>query len=344
MTWVRDWPLASGDFNFIVDLPDLSSRAAGGRGLWPENWRRLLAEQEGAVSRAQALRQGITDHGLRAHIAAGRWQRPLAGVYVVFAGPMPPATRYWVALLHVGEGAVLSHVTAGQLWEVLPPGPVSPVHVSVPAGQGSRSRRGIIVHRSRVPLRYTGSPPRTTLPQTVLTLCDRAPRLSDAVAILGRAAQRYQAEVPAICAALAGYRTLRRRTDLLSAVADVAGGAHSVFELTYLRTVERPHGLPVGRRQRRVAGTDQDVYYDEFTTTVELDGVLGHRGLDGRWRDLARDNASAARGDMTLRYGWQDVREQPCRVAAQVGAVLSARGWPGRLRRCGPGCRLIGPA
>ena len=75
---------------------------------------------------------------------------------------------------------------------------------------------------------------------------------------------------------------------------DVAEGAQSPLELTYLRDVERAHGLPTGSRQVRVAGRRViwvDVDYEEYSTRVELDGRLGHQG-EGRFRDRRRDNGA----------------------------------------------------
>jgi hypothetical protein len=74
----------------------------------------------------------------------------------------------------------------------------------------------------------------------------------------------------------------------------------------------------------------------------ETDGRLAH-AADGQWRDVRRDNAAAADGIVTLRYGWSDVISRPCGVAAEVGAVLARRGWPGPVRRCGPSCALPRP-
>ncbi len=83
----------------------------------------------------------------------------------------------------------------------------------------------------------------------------------------------------------------------------------------------------------------QDVTYQAYGVVVELDGRVAHP-VELRWRDIRRDNGSAAAGQVTLRYGWADVTQRPCRVAAEVGAVLSGRGWAGRLRRCGRACRF----
>ncbi|MEJ7707607.1 MAG: hypothetical protein WKF82_10265 [Nocardioidaceae bacterium] len=55
---------------------------------------------------------------------------------------------------------------------------------------------------------------------------------------------------------------------------------------------------------------------------------------------MSRDNRAAVRGEVTLRYGWFDVNERFCGVAAQVYQVLHGRGFRGVVRRCGPGCAL----
>ena len=70
---------------------------------------------------------------------------------------------------------------------------------------------------------------------------------------------------------------------------------------------------------------------------VELDGRVAHPG-EARWRDIHRDNASAAAGMITLRYNWADITSDPCRVAGEIAVVLRRRGWTGRIRACGPAC------
>jgi hypothetical protein len=76
-----------------------------------------------------------------------------------------------------------------------------------------------------------------------------------------------------------------------------------------------------------------DVGYDAYGLLVELDGRLGHEGA-GRFRDMERDNRFVLGGLTTLRYGWFDVVDHPCLVAAQVGQMLIARGWLGLPARC----------
>ena len=122
---------------------------------------------------------------------------------------------------------------------------------------------------------------------------------------------------------------------------DVAEGAESALELLYLREVERPHGLPVGNRQRSRAGLPycSDVGYDEYQLPVELDGRDGHQGT-GRFRDMRRDNRFAARRHTTLRFGFFDVVNRPCAVAGLVWSVLVDRGCPEPFRHCSR-CRNV---
>jgi hypothetical protein len=124
---------------------------------------------------------------------------------------------------------------------------------------------------------------------------------------------------------------------------DVASGTFSALERRFLVRVERAHGLPTATRQRRVALGHRpyvrDVTYVGLSTVVELDGRLGHDRAVDRWADLERDLASAGAGDLTVRVGWLQVLEAH-RLAHGLGALLAARGWTGRARRCGPDCSV----
>lgn len=306
----------------------------------PTAWHALLRRQEGAVSRGQLLARGWSRGAITARLAARRWQRPIPGVYVTFTGPLPLLTKLWVALLHAGPGTVLSHETAASRWQLVPHAGSGPIHVTVPHTRGARSRRGLVVHRSRTPIVPFGSPPCTSVARTVVDLCAVTQRRSEISALLGRVAQQHRSALEEVGRLAAARRTLPHRSEVLAALADVSGGAHSPLERYFLIDVERAHGLPVGTRQRSVDGAWQDVSYRDQTTTVELDGRAVHQPIGTAWRDMARDNAAAVRGEVTLRYGWQDVRERPCAVALEVATVLRARGWTGVPKPCGPSCPL----
>jgi hypothetical protein len=171
----------------------------------------------------------------------------------------------------------------------------------------------------------------------VLDVCDAA-TAAEIVDVLSRAVQSRRTTAESLRERLATRSRHAQRELLGEMLADVAEGAESPLEIRYLNDVERPHGLPRGRRQRRVRGGAQDVYYDEFGVVAELDGRAGHEGA-GRHRDMRRDNRSTLAGDRTLRYGWWDVVDHACLIAAEVAALLRTCGWTGVLELC-PNCQF----
>ena len=180
-------------------------------------------------------------------------------------------------------------------------------------------------------------PPRTMIEETVLDLAQDASSFDDVVSLLARACQR-RLTFPFLISERVQMRArLRWRVEILDALGDVAAGVHSPLEYRYLHDVERAHGLPAGKRQVHAVqggrGVFRDVLYRPYGVVVELDGKASHPA-ERRLQDNRRDNAAAARGSITLRYGWADVTERACLTAAEVGETLSGRGWPGPLRSC----------
>jgi hypothetical protein len=163
--------------------------------------------------------------------------------------------------------------------------------------------------------------------------------VDDAIGWLARACARRLTTPSRLAATIAGRRRVRWRRMLCAALDDVALGCHSLLELRYLRDVERAHNLPVGRRQRRRRSTYSDLEYEEYGLNVELGGRIPHSG-DGALRDRRRDNRRVADRLRVLRYGFVDVSAHPCATAGQVGEALTAGGWTGKPKCCGPGCKL----
>jgi hypothetical protein len=252
----------------------------------------------------------------------------------------------WAAVLRAGMGAVLSHHSAAEL-DRLVGKPLPLIHVTVPTSRRVvGSVAGIIVHRSgrilqaRHPSRL---PPRTRIEETVLDLAETARSAADAFEWAFRACGGRHTTPERIRVAMEARKKLRWRAELTGALSDVADGVHSGLERRYLRDVERPHGLPTAIRQVRVVrgrrSAYRDVLYEEYLVAVEVDGAIAHPAED-KWLQAHRDNAAAVDGTITLRYSWADIVTRPCEVAAEVGAVLLRRGWPGGCRRCGPACRI----
>ena len=310
----------------------------------PRELRELADFQEGVLTRAQVTRAGCTLDMIRARVAQQRWQRLYCGVYATFTGQVPRTAALWAAVLRGGPMAMVSHWTAAEV-AGLTDRPGQLIHLTVPLSRQASAIPGVVVHRSVLaePARHPVlTPPQTRIEHTVLDLTDKARRLDEAYGWITQAVGQRLTTQARLRAAMQQRQRLRWRADLAEVLSADWAGVHSVLEHRYVRDVERPHGLPRGTRQDRVqrGGRTEyrDVLYEAYDVAVELDGRAAHPG-DSRWRDIYRDNAAAAGGILTLRYGWLDVRQRPCEIAAQVAETLRSRGYGG-ARPCLPGCRI----
>ena len=308
--------------------------------------RRLTRDQAGVFSTAQAEALGVGYEEIRAHVAAGRWSRLHDGVYFMANTKPGGSSVRWAALLASGEGAVLSHDTAAEVYGFGRLHREPRVEVSIPESRREVAVPGVRVRRSRLlPAKATihDGWPITTAADTVLDLIAEMRSPFAVVGLLTDACRSKSVSPHEVLRAMGRRRRQRHRQLVKDTVADVIGGVESNLEHKYLVRVERPHGLPVGRRQvrDRVDGVPirKDVEYEEFATVVELDGRMGHEG-SGRHRDSRRDNASTLRRKATLRYGHADL-QVPCAVASEVAAVLRDRGWSGQATPCGPNCSAM---
>ncbi len=311
----------------------------------PEPLRNLADRQRGALTRRQAESAGIKPATLRSRVDAGRWQRLHPGVYAVFSGPPGRETTLWAAVLRAGKGAALSHQTAAEL-DRLADRQSASIHITVPASRVVMPIAGVVLHARRdteAATHPTRLPPRLRIEQTVLDLADQSTDAAGAVAWVTAALGRRLTTQPKLQLALSQRARARWRQDLTLALSPELAGIHSLLEYHYIRDVEIPHGLPRGTRQARGGQAGRSVYrdvlYDEYGLIVELDGKSAHPD-ESRWIDVLRDNSAAEAGNVTLRYGYWDVRGTACQVAAQVAATLQARGWQGRPRPCAPSCLL----
>jgi very-short-patch-repair endonuclease len=215
----------------------------------------------------------------------------------------------------------------------------------VSSGQAVAPMKGVVVHYSRrvdVARHPALEPARTRLEETVLDLAEAESTATGAISWILTACASRRTKPDRLLRALEDRPRMRRRKILLAALGDARIGVETILERGYLYRVERAHGLPKGKRQRQTrAGRTsryEDVRYEKYGVIVELDGQAAHPEGE-RWKDVRRDNFSAANGWITLRYSYADVMERPCEIAAEVARALRTRGYAGGAHRCGPCCQ-----
>jgi len=303
----------------------------------------VLADQDGIISRRQALQGGMTRAEIAGRLKRREWVKVHPGVYAAQTGRLSWQQQAWAAVLALWPAA-LSHESSLRAFE----GPgrrgrdTARIHVAVARGRNLVAPEGVRVHRvgrldGRV--QWNLSPPRIRYDDAVLDVAAAATCELDGIAALADACGSRRTTATRLLERLAARVWIARRAWLVGILGDVAEGTCSVLEHAYLDRVERPHGLPTGRRQTDAEADGRamfrDVEYDEVV--VELDGRLFHDDAAARDRDLERDLDTVLEGKDTIRLGYGQVLERGCSTAMKVGAVLRARGWTGTPKVC-PKC------
>lgn len=295
----------------------------------------LVKKQRGIVTRAQLRSSGHTPSDVRANIDAGRWRIVLPGVVATFTGALSRQAKLRAALLYGGENAVLSHRTAAEEWRLVPTTD-GPVEITVPYSNSAISQPAlVVVHRSRK-LEHTvvkTNPPRTRLADTIIDCATAQATSREATNTIVDLVGRSRVTMSEMDARVGLRPPFRHRAAIRRGLALARNGLMSALEVEYLENVEDLHGLPRGNRQTpfEVDGKTlwEDVTYDSdgAEVTVRLDGRATHAMAGVAFRDRRRDNAAEVADRARLVYGWQDVRNSPCQVAAEVRMILIRESW-----------------
>jgi very-short-patch-repair endonuclease len=288
--------------------------------------RRLAAladRQYGVVTRAQLRRLGIGDTGIRERVRTHRLRRLHRGVYALGHTALRPEAYWLAAVLACGDGAVLSHVSAAEHWNVWRSA-TARIDVTVPSRAGRPRRSGIRIHRSRrlgpKDVTVHEGIPVTTLARTLIDLADVLPKQ-----VLKRAIDE------------ADYHRLLDMTSLLAAVHRNPGrrGAKVValaqappertrsgFERRFLAAIER-HGLPRPKVAVPVEGYEADFLWPEARLVVETDGFGAHGTRRAFEHDRRRDRLLARAGYRTVRLTELALRDEEAEVVAALRDLLT---------------------
>jgi hypothetical protein len=296
------------------------------------SWDAVIADlakrQYGVVARRQLLDLGMSAKAVRGRVERGSLHEYHRGVYVVGVRRISRGGRWMAALLACGPGAVLSHRAAACFWGVLSPGFDRP-QVTVPSNRRVR-RPGIICHQANlVPdeIEVIDGIPVTSIFRTLFDLAcelnhrdlERAwkeaevKRLTDRVP-LAMMLDRHPGK--------RGAKALRR----LHASTEPIPLMRNEFEERFLAMLDT-YGLP--RPETNVAlhlrgqFLEPDCLWRAQRLIVELDGGEVHNTDHAFQSDRRRDRILIAEGYRTTRVTWDQLRDEPAEVAADLRQALS---------------------
>jgi very-short-patch-repair endonuclease len=286
------------------DKPDRDARIA-----------RVAATQHGVITRAQLIGCGVSGSAISDRVTNHRLHRIHRRIYAVGHTRLSERGRWMAAVLACGDGAVLSHISAAELWGMhrrvrrpLRAGgrdEVPDVHVTVPSTAGIRKRAGIMLHRSSTLIAHhctlqEGVP--VTTPTRTLT--DIRPLLSPArfsAAVREAEFLRLPISKP--------FESDRARTDLEQAMLALC----------------RRHRLPSPEVNMKVDRYEVDFLWRHARLVVEVDGWESHRTRSAFEEDRARDARLAVRGYEVVRFTWRHVTDDRAAVAETLRSLLRAR-------------------
>ena len=282
-------------------------------------------QQEGVIDSAQLQRIGVDSDAVKRRIRSGRLHPIHRGVYSVGHRSLSRNGQYRAALLFAGEGAVLSHRSGADLWE-LRTSKEPEIDVTTPT-----HRRGDAVVR----IRHDQLDPSETMTRNGIRVTKPLRTLLDLAACvtekqLERAIRQaiYRRLTTTTLLADAvhkrhGQRGARRMRNVLERIGEAPGLIRSDLEEDFLAYLRR-HRLPMPELnvQMRIAGKpiEADCVWRERRVIIELDGRDAHDNTPAfesdRERDLALIAAGWKPGRVTSR------RLQSTRLAKELRAIL----------------------
>ena len=229
------------------------------------------------------------------------------------------------AVLAAGEGAVLSHRSAGAHWGILQTARAA-IEVTVPRHR--RARAGIELHIARLPpdeITIHDGIPVTTVPRTIFDLAavERPSRVERAF---------NEAEVRRLTDPLSLWDLLQRyprargtRTIRAILAAEPEGITREELEHRF-REFTDEYRLPRPKFNHHIAVGDQlieaDCVWLEEQVIVELDGYATHGTPRAFESDRLKDRALAVNEWRPIRVTWRQLHEDPDRLAADLRVLL----------------------
>jgi very-short-patch-repair endonuclease len=284
-------------------------------------WR-LARAQHGVLARTDLLDLGFSDAGIKHRVASGRLHPVAGGVYAVGRPDLSPYGRWMAAVLACGEGAVLSHRSAAELWGI---GFEERGRIDVSIRCRSRLERAGVKVRSR-PKLSVGSVvrrfgiPVTTPTQTLIDLAtelkplrlERAVNQADVHDLVDPETLRRSLDA---YVGMPGAKTLRtmldRHTFRLS---------DSDLEI-YFRPLALAAGFPLPLSKQWVLGYEVDFHFLDHGLIVETDGLRYHRTPAQQARMVKRDQTHTSHGFRVLRFTHWQIAHAPNEVAEVLGRV-----------------------
>lgn len=288
---------------------------------------RIAARQHGVVHFDQLLDAGLGIGAINFRVRAGRLHRLHRRVFAVGHRRVSREGRWLAAVFALGDGAVLSHVSAAALWG-LRPSSSERTHVTVPTAAGRPNRVGIVVHRSRTlapaDLDRHDAIPVTSVARTLLDLAgmlapgplERAVEQSLILRLFDLIA------VESVIEAAPTRPGAARLARIVATIHDEPPLTRSDLE-ALMRDLCTTHDLPIPEVNVLVEAVEVDCLWRAQRLVVETDGHDTHGTRMAFENDRAKDARLTMLGYRVVRFTHRQLTRDPQTVAATLRALLA---------------------
>jgi very-short-patch-repair endonuclease len=292
----------------------------------------LARRQHGVISREQLLSGGLGLRTIGRWTAGGRLHRLHRGVYALGHGRVERRGAWMAAVLACGDGALLSHRSAAELWALTKRSRCPKIDVTAPNGRG---RPGIAVHEGGIHRDDRATIDRIPITSVARTLFDLAEvtdqqQLARAFEEADRLNLLRLRALDDVCARSHGRRGLRPIRRLIEeARAPLA--VRSVLEERFARFCRERDIVPAATNVD-VLGHEVDAFWPRERVIVELDGYAFHHHRAAFERDRRKDVARQVAGYRAIRITDRRLEREPDAVESEIRSLLSS---PPPPRRAG---------
>lgn len=275
----------------------------------------LLARQDGVISIAQAVGCGLSRSAVQRRVTSGEWSRVAVGIFVAASHLRGPRSRARVAVLAVGDRAVLAG-SAAAWWLHLTD--AFPAHITVAAnakGRHARIPAGVRVTHQRIAAHDIVEHERLRVTGVSLTALDAAAECG--VRVLDNAVLRGRVTLGDLVQTHRRYAGRRGWTSTGEMLRAMVTGARSEAE-RILVGIAREAGVVGWRANHPACGYLIDLAYPAERVAIEVDGFAFHVDVGAFQHDRTKQNALVAAGWTILRFTWSDLTERRSTVMAQI--------------------------
>jgi very-short-patch-repair endonuclease len=282
---------------------------------------RIAGRQDNVIALEQLLEAGLGHDAVAYRVKARTMQRLHRGVFLLGAAPPTLMARARAAVMACGEGAVVSHRSAAEMFGLLPQSDRG-IDVTV-VGRNAGVHAGIRLHRPRglAPHEVTkmrGIP----VSSVARAICDMAATESaDEVEHAWQEALYREIVTPRAVRAVLDRNPRRKGAPVVRALIDDPRMTRSERERVLLKLLAQAQ-LPKPLTNVRLHGYLVDAYWPQQRLVLEFDGwkAHGHRGAFDR--DRKRDQVMLANGLGAMRVTDRHLTHEPVALVARIAQAL----------------------